>query len=132
MSGPSQAPLNRSRSILVVEDDPATFTDIELALASLGSVTHASDGLDALRLLRLGLRPDVIVTDVIMPKMDGIALCRFVKNHPATARIPVVMFSSAAGAKDMVAGISAGARQYLLKSDGSAALATKVRESIRP
>jgi CheY-like chemotaxis protein len=87
------------------------FADIELALGNLGVVTHASDGLDALRLLRLGLRPDVIVTDVIMPKMDGIALCRFVKNHPATARIPVVMFSSAAGAKDMVAGIAAGARQ---------------------
>jgi CheY-like chemotaxis protein len=136
MSAPTKSttkpPASRPRSILVVEDDAAAFADIEAALASVGVVTRASNGLEALSLLRQGFIPDAIVTDVVMPKMDGIALCRFVKSHPNTSRIPVLMFSSAVGPKDMVAGIAAGARQYLFKSAGSAALAVKVRESIRP
>lgn len=132
MSAPSKSPPSRPRSILVVEDDATTFAEMQAVLASVGEVSHASNGMDALKMLRQGFKPDVIVTDVIMPRMDGITLCRFVKGNPATARIPVVMFSSASGPKDMVAGISAGARQYLFKSNGSAALATKIRESIRP
>jgi len=132
MSAPSKSPPSRPRSILVVEDDATTFGEMAAVLASVGEVSHASNGMDALKLLRQGFKPDVIVTDVIMPRMDGITLCRFVKGNPATARIPVVMFSSASGPKDVVAGITAGARQYLFKSNGSAALAAKVRESIRP
>lgn len=132
MPGPSQAPSNRARSILVVEDDPTTFAEMEIALGAIGVVAHAANGMDALKLLRQGLKPDVIVTDVVMPRMDGITFCRFVKGNPVTARIPVLMFSSAGGAKDMIAGISAGARQYVFKSAGNAALASRVRDSIRP
>lgn len=122
----------RPRRILVVEDDALASAEIQTSLASVGVVTHAKNGLEALGLLRQGFKPDVIVTDVVMPRMDGITLCRLVKSHPNTSRIPVVMFSSAAGVKDMVAGITAGARQYIFKSAGQAELQSRVRDSIRP
>lgn len=122
----------RPRRILVVEDDAMLSAELQLALASVGVVTRASDGIEALSLIRKGLKPDVIVTDVMMPRMDGITLCRLVKCHPNTSRIPVVMYSSAEGVRDMVAGITAGARQYIFKAAGSAELTNKVRESICP
>lgn len=123
---------SRPRRILVVEDDATVGSEIQAQLASVGVVTRAHNGIEALSMLRRGFKPDVIVTDVVMPRMDGITLCRFVKSHPNTSRIPVVMFSSAASVKDMVAGITAGARQYIFKSVGNQELASKVRESIRP
>lgn len=122
----------RPRRILVVEDDLMMGADIQAHLASVGVVTRATNGVEALSLLRRGFKPDVIVTDVMMPRMDGITLCRLVKCHPNTSRIPVVMFSGASSVKDMVAGITAGARQYIFKSAGGAELASRVRESIRP
>lgn len=129
---PTQTTPLRPRRILIVEDDAATCALLQSQLATIGVVTRAANGLEALSMLRQGFRPDVIVTDVLMPRMDGITLCRLVKCHPNTSRIPVVMFSSASGVKDMVAGITAGARQYVFKSAGNAELTTRVRESMRP
>lgn len=122
----------RPVQILVVEDDPISGAEIESQLAGVGVVTRAANGIEALSMLRRGFKPDVIVTDVLMPRMDGLTLCRFVKSHPNTSRIPVVMFSSASNVKDMVAGITAGARQYVFKSAGGDELAKRVSDSIRP
>jgi CheY-like chemotaxis protein len=123
----------RPRRILVVEDDSQCSAELHAQLSTVGVVTRASNGIEALKLLRSGYKPDVIVTDVVMPRMDGITFCRLVKSHPNTSRIPVVMFSSAGGVKDMVAGITAGARQYVVKaSTPPTELAERVRESIRP
>ncbi len=123
---------SRPRRILVVEDDATAGSAIQAKLASVGVVTRAQNGIEALSMLRRGFKPDVIVSDVVMPQMDGITLCRLVKSHPNTSRIPFVLLSSVDGVKNMVAGITAGARQFIFKSVDGEELATRVRESMRP
>ena len=74
----------------------------------------ACDGEDALVIAR-GARPDLIITDVIMPRLDGFELCEKLKADEATRHIPVVMVTVRAGERDRVQGSSVGADAYLTK-----------------
>lgn len=80
--------------ILVVEDEVATVTALVALLASSGHVVAtASDGLDALERLR-AFRPDVVLTDVAMPRMDGVGLVRAMRAAEATRATPVIVVSA--------------------------------------
>jgi CheY-like chemotaxis protein/class 3 adenylate cyclase len=78
------------------------------------AVVEAWDGEQALTLLR-ERRPDLLLTDVEMPRLDGFSLCRAVKEDPATASIPVVICSSLGDSTDLERGFDAGADEYLIK-----------------
>lgn len=83
--------------VLVVDDEPSLRDLVQFSLEGAGyRVVTAPDGAAALALLAAS-RPDVIVSDVMMPVLDGRALCRAVKADPALAAIPVIL-TSAAGA----------------------------------
>ena len=69
--------------ILVVEDDGDLLFMIKAMLQSIGEVTLAKDGQEALDLLGQGFKPEVIVTDVMMPRIDGITLAKTLKNYAA-------------------------------------------------
>ena len=82
------------KCVLLVEDDPALRRYLEVVLERAGyEVVSAGDGLEAMNLL-LGARVDVIVTDALMPNLDGYELCRFVRNSQHLAHLPIILLSA--------------------------------------
>lgn len=80
--------------VLLVEDDPALRRYLEVVLERNGyEVLSASDGLEAMKFL-LADRVDVIVTDALMPNLDGYELCRFVRNSEHLAHLPIILLSA--------------------------------------
>ena len=90
---PAQAPGERP-CVLLVEDDPALRRYLEVVLQRAGyDVMSAGDGLEAMKVL-LATRVDVIVTDALMPNLDGYELCRFVRNSRPLAHLPIILLSA--------------------------------------
>ncbi|MGF1466091.1 MAG: response regulator [Sandaracinaceae bacterium] len=120
---------NRPR-ILVAEDDPDVLRMLEQIMSVLGDVVPAVDGQDALEKAVSGPPPDVVVTDVMMPRMDGLTLARQLKANPQLSRVPVVMLTARTGPRDVIAGINAGARFYVTKPFKTDELMSKVRRAL--
>ena len=103
------------RRVLVVDDEPNILFALEETVRDLGfDCIAACDGEDALVIAR-GARPDLIITDVIMPRLNGFELCEKLKADEATRDIPVVMVTVRAGEKDRTQGVMSGADAYLTK-----------------
>ena len=89
----AHAPEER-RCVLLVEDDPALRRYLEVVLERAGySVVSACDGLEAMKVL-LTANVDVVVTDALMPNLDGYELCRFVRNSEQLSRLPIILLSA--------------------------------------
>lgn len=116
--------------ILVVEDEDDLRRMLMYVLGTVGDVTAAIDGEDAYNRLIGGFLPDVIVTDLMMPRMDGLQLATKLKNHPVLGRVPVVMLTAKTTARDVIAGINAGARHYVTKPFKTEELVGKVRKAL--
>ena len=101
--------------IMVVEDDPHVLRQIAFALEHEGyAVTTATAGDDALRQLMLD-RPDLLVTDVMMPGLDGYEVLTFIRETPRLEGLPVVMLTARAQLDDIQRGLTLGADAYLAK-----------------
>jgi CheY-like chemotaxis protein len=101
--------------VLVVEDDTSLLRLLELRLSVDGYTTRtAVDGVDALRVLAEWL-PDVIVTDVMMPRLSGLSLCRAVRRDQRTARIPVILLTARCFDNDMQAVVDLGGVTFMNK-----------------
>ena len=104
-----------ARRVLVVDDEPNILYALEETVRNLGfECIAACDGEDALVIAR-GTRPDLIITDVIMPRLNGLELCERLKADAQTRSIPVVMVTVRAHEKDLKQGALAGADAYLTK-----------------
>ena len=103
--------------VLIVDDDRMGLTVLSSMVEDLGyRVETATNGAEAYALLREDPeRADIVVTDRMMPVMDGLALTRRLKRDPETASIPVVMLTGATETSDIAAGLEAGAFYYLVK-----------------
>lgn len=101
--------------VLVVEDSPAQREMITELLRGSGlEVAEAIDGVNAMELIEQGL-PDLVVLDIVMPRMNGYEVCRRLKADPATQKVPVVMCSSKGEEFDRYWGIRQGADAYIAK-----------------
>ena len=116
--------------ILVAEDDPDVLRMLEHVMRSLGDVISCRDGQEAWERANEGPPPDVVVTDIMMPRMDGLALSRKLKSVPQLAKVPVVMLTAKTGPRDVIAGINAGARFYVTKPFKTEELLGKVRKAL--
>lgn len=116
--------------VLVVEDDADLLYMMKTMLQAVGEVTVAKDGQEAYDLLKSGYKPDVIVTDVMMPRMDGLTLAKTLKKDPDIGNIPLVMLTAKSGPLDMITGINAGARHYVTKPFKAADLIDKVKKAL--
>ena len=103
-------------SVLVVDDEPMTRDLIRLMLQRAGfKVREAEDGEDALRRIEADGAPDVFILDVMMPNMDGLTLCRELRQKADTAMTPVIMLSAKTAQSAVNEGLEAGANKYLTK-----------------
>ena len=117
--------------ILVVDDIEANVRLLEAKLsAEYYQVLTAYDGPTALA-LAAAERPDIILLDVMMPGMDGFEVCRRLKDDPLTRHIPVVMVTALDGRNDRVAGLEAGADEFLTKPIDDLMLFSRVRSLTR-
>ncbi|HVB68584.1 MAG TPA: PleD family two-component system response regulator [Acetobacteraceae bacterium] len=117
--------------ILIVDDVPANTRLLEAKLsAEYYQVASARDGFEALAAAR-NWQPDLILLDVMMPGMDGFECCRKLKEDPATLHIPVVMVTALGEAAERVAGLGAGADDFLSKPVEYATLMMRVRSLVR-
>ena len=105
----------KGRKILVLEDEPAVQTLIRKQLTAQGfEVTVASDGLDGLMKLE-GMKPDLIVCDVMMPNLDGMEFVKAIKAQHQTQQVPVIFLTAKTDPRSMIDGINVGARFYVTK-----------------
>jgi adenylate cyclase len=117
--------------ILVVDDDKATVDILRTRLQSQGyAVVSATDGEAGLEAVHEH-GPDLVLLDVNMPRLDGLETCRRLKADPALPFTPVVLVTALADARDMVAGLDAGADEYITKPVEGAALMARVRSMLR-
>jgi adenylate cyclase len=117
--------------ILVVDDMPDNVEIARMRLESEGyDVVTAVDGEDALAKVA-AQRPSLILLDVMMPKMDGIEVTRRLKADASLPFIPIVLLTAKAATRDVVAGLDAGADDYLTKPFEHAALVARVRAMLR-
>ena len=117
--------------ILVVDDVPDNVEILQLRLESQGyQVIAAGDGEAALAIVRDKL-PDLVLLDIMMPKLDGIATVKQLKSDAALPFIPVILVTARADAKDVIAGLEAGGDDYLTKPVDQAALMARVRAMLR-
>jgi adenylate cyclase len=117
--------------VLVVDDVPDNVDILQMRLESQGyEVITAGDGEAALAIVHDKL-PDLVLLDIMMPKLDGIATVKQLKADTALPFIPVILVTARADAKDVIAGLEAGGDDYLTKPVDQAALMARVRAMLR-
>lgn len=116
-------------TILVVDDEADVRRLIRDRLASEYRVLEAEDGEVGFEMARLRL-PDLIVSDVMMPRRDGVALCRDIKRDDELGHVPVILLTARAGRENLLGGLDAGADDYLTKPFDADELRARVRNLI--
>src|SRR5215467_13716133 len=118
-------------SILIVDDNETNRDILATRLATQGyGLYQAADGEEALAAAK-SLLPDLVLLDVMMPKLDGIEVCRRLKSDSALPFMSIILVTSKADTKDVVLGLDAGADEYLTKPIDQAALVARVRSVLR-
>ncbi len=118
--------------ILVVEDDPDVRNLIVRALSLDYDVTAAESGTRALELLTQPPAPALIISDIMMPGMDGLTMAKRVKESPNLAHVAIIFLTAKTTPKDTIAGINAGARLYMTKPFRVPELLDKVKKLLSP
>lgn len=116
-------------TVLVVEDNEDVQTLLRRILEPGLRVVVARDGNEALRLVR-DVTPDLVLSDIMMPGMDGIELCQRLKRDPELGFIPVILLTAKADVQDRIEGLQEGADDYIVKPFDPSELKARVRNLI--
>ncbi len=118
-------------TILVVDDDPDIARFVEVNLRSAGyDVSVAADGEEALA-RAAELRPDLVLLDVMMPRIDGFEVAQRLRRNPQTANTSIIMLTAKALSTDKVLGLTAGADDYIIKPFDPIELLARVKGTLR-
>ena len=117
--------------ILVVDDDAELVELVSFNLKQAGySVTAAANGMDAIKKARSS-PPDLIVLDVMMPELDGFAVCEILRRDPSTASIPIMMLTALSSELGRMAGLGSGASDFITKPFSPRQLIARIEELLR-
>lgn len=116
-----------NKQILIAEDSPTQREQLKFILESNDYKVHAAEnGLEALKLLSK-VKPSLVITDILMPEMDGYTLCSKIKSNPETKNIPVLLLTSLTDPHDVIKGLQAGADNFLTKPYKEQFLLSRIR-----
>ncbi len=117
--------------ILVVDDEPDALELIEFNLKGSGyDVVTACDGAEALQKARR-LVPALIILDLMLPKVDGLEVCKTLRREPATAEVPIIMLTAKTAEIDRILGLELGADDYVTKPFSPRELVLRVNRLLR-
>jgi len=120
-----------AETVLVVDDDPDVARFVEVNLRSAGySVTVASDGQEAIE-RAIEIRPDLVLLDVMMPKLDGFEVAQRLRRDQRTSSCSIIMLTAKALSADKVLGLSSGADDYIIKPFDPVELLARVKTTLR-
>ena len=126
----AEAPDRVNASVLVVDDEQMMSKVVGRGLAAAGcDVTYAANGEEALTRLREAL-PDLVISDVNMPRMNGFELLTRIRAQPATRALPVILLSARGETEDVVAGMGLGADDYVIKPFAMPELLARVKAKV--
>lgn len=113
--------------VLIVEDSPTQLEQLRYILEKEGyDVSAAKNGLNALEVLK-HTKPELIISDIMMPELDGYALCEQVKKNPETKDIPIVLLTNLSDPQDVIRGLQSGADNFLTKPYNETFLLSRIR-----
>jgi DNA-binding response OmpR family regulator len=119
-----------THSVLVVDDEPMARTLLRLMLVRAGfEVLEAGDGPEALIKVKEQM-PDIMILDVMMPGLDGFAVCEALRREEATSDLPIIMLSAKTDSFSVRKGLRAGATQYLTKPISQEELTRSVLDTL--
>jgi phosphate regulon transcriptional regulator PhoB len=120
-----------AQKILVVEDEPDIRKLVQYNLAQDHfKVLEAEDGEQALKILKRD-KPNLVILDLMLPGLSGLEICRALRQHPETARLPILMLTAKAGEADKIIGLEMGADDYLTKPFSPREMIARVRALLR-
>ncbi|MEO5906165.1 MAG: ATP-binding protein [Saprospiraceae bacterium] len=100
--------------VLIIEDNPDVMKYLQVCLSDIFQLSFSTNGEDGIQ-KAIEKVPDLILSDVMMPIKDGLAVCRELKNNQVTSHIPIVLLSAKADPESRIAGLESGADVYFLK-----------------
>lgn len=116
--------------ILIVEDSLTQAEKLRFILAKNGyKVSVAKDGLEALDKIKIDI-PDLVITDILMPKMNGYKLCEIIKNDKVYNKIPVILLTSLSDPKDVITGLKSKADNFITKPYNESFLLSRIRHML--
>ena len=118
--------------IVLIEDDPGIRTVIRLALKGAGftSICETGNGSDGLALVQRE-KPALVILDLMLPGMDGLAVCSAIRRNPSVSGTPIVMLTARTAEEDVVRGLELGADDYITKPFSNAILVARVKAALR-
>jgi DNA-binding response OmpR family regulator len=117
--------------IVVVEDDAVLAETLADNLSQEGyKVLTVADGESAYQKI-LDKPPDLIILDVMLPRLDGLSLCRMIRREPTTSHIPIIMLTARSSEVDKIVGLESGADDYVVKPFGLGELLARIRAVMR-
>ncbi len=123
----SQTSFLRKKKVLVVDDQVDLLEVLRLQFKDEGfAIATATNGVDAIRKAR-SLLPDVILLDVVLPELDGFAVCETLRNDASTRSIPVIIITGLPGQFPRCAGMESGATDFVSKPINPADIVSKVK-----
>lgn len=128
---PSQLLTRAQKVILVVDDDEGMRTAVSAILSQKYRVTLAVDGIDGCEKASVRPWPDLVIADISMPRLDGIAMVRRIWESQAPRQVPVIFLTGQMSPSNLMAGLPAGSCAYLSKPTDSAVLEMKVERVLR-
>src|SRR5260221_4638220 len=117
--------------LLVVEDNTELLELMRLGLKQAGfTIRTATNGFEALKKAR-SLKPDLIILDLVLPELDGFAVCEALKRGADTATIPIIMMTGLTSEFTRYAGMESGADEYVTKPVGPEQLVPRIKQQLR-